>query len=201
MSEDFDTSSTKQNHELSFVLIKLMKGILEREEDETLWYQLLRFKEQVCDYIGMLGLALIIHEEEGLAWLKTETPQEGKSVLPRLINKRQLSYPVSLLLALLRRRLVEHDAKSGTEKLILDKEELIEEMRLFMTLNANEAKLSDQMDVHINKIIELGFLRRLDKDPSKLEVRRIIKAFIDAQWLHDFEKRLNDYALYLKENV
>ena len=54
----------------------------------------------------------------------------------------------------------------------------------------------DQVDAHINKVIGLGFARRLHNDPNKIEVRRIIKAFVDAQWLHEFEQRLQDYAVY-----
>jgi len=43
----------------------------------------------------------------------------------------------------------------------------------------------DQVDTWINKVVELGFARRLHNDTNKIEVRRIIKAFVDAQWLHD----------------
>ena len=42
---------------------------------------------------------------------------EDGSALPRLVPRRQLSYPVSLLLALLRKRLAEADAAGG-ERLI-----------------------------------------------------------------------------------
>ena len=84
------------------------------------------------------------------------------------------------------------------------KEDVVEQLRIFLPVSSNEARLMDQVDSHINKIIELGFLRRLRNDSSKLEVRRIIKAFIDAQWLHDFDLRLKEYAEYhglLKEDA
>jgi hypothetical protein len=38
---------------------------------------------------------------------------DGEPELPRLVPRRQLSYPVSLLLALLRKKLVEFDAAAG----------------------------------------------------------------------------------------
>ena len=181
---------------LSLVLIKLMKGVLSIDEDEKLWHHLLSLQTQVRDYIRVLGLELSLIEDEGVAWLSTQTTEEGETALPRLVSKRQLSYPVSLLLALLRRKLVEHDASSGEQRLILNKEDVVEQLRIFLPVGTNEARLMDQMDAHINKIIELGFLRRLHNDASKLEVRRILKAFVDAQWLHDFDQRLHEYAVY-----
>lgn len=201
LNSNLDESQEKQ---LSLVLIKLMKGVLTVDEDEKLWHYLLRLQTQVRDYVRVLGLDLSLIEDEGVAWLITRKFEEGETQLPPLINKRQLSYPVSLLLVLLRRKLVEHDASSGEQRLILNKEDVIEQLRIFLPVSSNEARLVDQVDSHINKIIELGFLRRLRNDPSKLEVRRIIKAFIDAQWLHDFDLRLKEYAEYqglLKEDA
>ena len=57
-------------------------------------------------------------------------------------------------------------------------------------------RLIDQVDGHINKIVELGFLRRLKAaagTETVFEVRRILKAFVDAQWLTEFDGRLAAY--------
>ena len=58
---------------------------------------------------------------------------------------------------------------------------------------SNEVKLIDQIDAALNKIAELGFIRRLRGQGQMIEVRRIIKAFVDAQWLADFNERLAEY--------
>jgi hypothetical protein len=53
----------------------------------------------------------------------------------------------------------------------------------------------DQLESNINKIVDLGFLKRLNAtagSPS-FEVRRILKAFVDAQWLADLDARLTLY--------
>ena len=71
---------------------------------------------------------------------------------------------------------------------------------VFLPQNTNEARQLDQMDAHINKIIELGFLRRLRTTESAdgaFEVRRILKAFVDAQWMSDFDTRLEAYRRHL----
>ena len=50
---------------------------------------------------------------------------------------------------------------------------------------------------HINRVIDMGFLRRLDGRDEQFEVRRVLKAFVDAQWLNEFEQRLATYRQHL----
>jgi len=74
----------------------------------------------------------------------------------------------------------------------------VELLRLFLPEGTNEARLIDRIDSHINRVVELGFLRRLRGQQEPLyEVRRILKAFIDAQWLNEFDQRLAEYASQL----
>ena len=86
---------------------------------------------------------------------------EAGSRLPRLVARRPLSFPVSLLLALLRKKLAEFDAGGGDTRLILTRDDIVELVRVFLPDSSNEARLIDQIDAHINKIVDLGFLRRL----------------------------------------
>ena len=119
--------------------------------------------------------------------------EDDASAIPRLVARRQLSYPVSLLLALLRKKLAEFDAGGGDTRLILSRDEVVELIRIFLPAGSNEVKLIDQVDATLNKIGELGFIRRLRGQGQMIEVRRIIKAFVDAQWLADFDERLAEY--------
>ena len=66
-------------------------------------------------------------------------------------------------------------------------------MRLFLPDTANQARLMDRVDTHINRITEMGFLRRLRGTDNQYEVRRILKAFVDAQWLSELDQRLSAY--------
>lgn len=184
--------------ELSALLIGLFKGVLYREDDASAWQQLSDQQAAVRDYIGVLGLELILDEAEGYAYLRQrqeDRQEDGRTALPRLIPRRQLSYPVSLLLALLRKRLAEFDASSGEARLILSREQLLDLLRLFLPEGSNEARLVDRIDSHIAKVVELGFLRKLRGQTEALyEVRRILKAFVDAQWLNELDQRLAEYA-------
>ena len=176
-------------------MVPLLKGVIYQEENPALWSALLNLMAAVRDYVAVLGLELILDEAEGYAFLRSnsEVETEGTNSAPRLMARRQLSYPVSLLLALLRKKLAEFDAGAGDTRLILSRDEVVELIRIFLPPASNEVKLIDQVDATLNKIADLGFIRRLKGERQMIEVRRIIKAFIDAQWLADFDQRLDEY--------
>ena len=186
---------------LSPVLIALMKGITSRDDDPALWQALLELQARVREYVAVLGLELILDEAEGYAYLKQRAAAEGEPELAKLVARRQLGYPVSLMLALLRKKLAEFDAGSGESRLILSAEQIADLVRLFLADTANEAKLMDRVDSDIKKIVELGFLRKLRGSEDRFEVRRILKSFVDAQWLGEFERRLADYKAHISEEA
>jgi len=182
--------------DLSTLAITLLKGVIYREGDERLWAALLNLQARVRDYMAVIGLELVLDEAEGYAFLRSKADDETETdKLPRLVARRPLSFPVSLLLALLRKKLAEFDAGGGDTRLVLSRDEIVDLIRVFLPDSSNEARLIDQIETHINKVVELGFLRKLKAagGPAGFEVRRILKAFIDAQWLADFDARLATY--------
>ncbi|WP_460951478.1 DUF4194 domain-containing protein [Pseudomonas marginalis] len=188
--------------DMSTLLVSLLKGVIYREGDERLWGALLNLQMRLRDYVAVLGLELLLDEAEGYAFLRSRPEAVGDEpnvYLPRLVARRPLSFPVSLLLALLRKKLAEFDARSGETRLVLTRDEIVELVRVFLPDSSNEVKLIDQIDMHISKVVDLGFVRRLKSSggPVSFEVRRILKAFVDAQWLADFDKRLAEYRARL----
>jgi hypothetical protein len=209
MSESPAETLPDQGNELSTLVITLLKGVLYLENDPTLWNALIQLQARVRDHIAVLGLELVLDEAEGYAFLRARPEEEDSdtslaSKLPRLVARRPLSFPVSLLLALLRKKLAEFDAGGDSTRLILSRDEIVELVRVFLPDSSNEAKLIDQIETHLNKIVELGFLRRLKPNVTvnaekniNFEVRRILKAFVDAQWLADLDGRLAAYQAHL----
>ena len=189
---DFQSSNGQES--LAIILIYLLKGVLYRDENLSRWQLLLRLQNRVRDYFSQIGLELALFEEEGFAYLMNRESQEGEEEIPRLISRRKLSYTVSLTLALLRRRLAEHDTQSSEERLILDREEVIEMVRTFLPGSSNEARVSDRIDRAIKQTTDLGFIRPLEGRKDQLEVKRILAAFIDAEWLNTFDANLAAYA-------
>ncbi|GMQ87757.1 MAG: DUF4194 domain-containing protein [Gammaproteobacteria bacterium] len=196
--------------DLSSLVIPLLKGVIYRGEASksraNQWSDLLSLQARVRDYVAVLGLDLVLDEAEGYAFLRSRESDEDNSAMPRLIARRPLTFPVSLLLALLRKKLAEFDAgggQDGGDRLVLARDEIVELMRVFLPESSNEAQLMDRVDTHINKVVELGFLRRL-KIPGQIksfEVRRILKAFVDAQWLAEFDARLAAYREQLADET
>jgi hypothetical protein len=188
-------------NELSMLAVTLLKGVIYREADARLWSTLLELQTQLRDYMAVLNLELVLDEAEGYAFLRAKAVAEEDAApkLPRLVARRPLSFPVSLLLALLRKKLAEFDASSGGTRLILSRDEIVELLRLFLPPGSNETRIIDQIETHANKIVDLGFLRQLKGSggPPSYEVQRILKAFVDAQWLSEFDARLAAYQAQL----
>ena len=188
-----------ESSDLSLVLVNLMKGPLYRDTHDKLWGLLLGVRPQVSDYVTVLGLNVVIDEAEGYAYLRSRPVDDDVPEFPRLVARRALSFHVSVLLALLRKRLAEFDASSAEIRLILSRDQIIEMLRLFMPDSTNDARLVDTIDAHINKAVELGFLRRLRDEQDLFEVRRILKAYVDGQWLSEFDARVDEYLTELNE--
>ena len=187
------------SHDLTTIIVPLLKGVLYQGDNPQLWQALLNLQARVRDYVAVLGLELVLDEAEGYAFLRSRKEDETEETikLPRLVARRQLSFPVSLLLALLRKKLAEFDAGGGETRLILSRDEVVELVRVFLPAGSNETRLIDQVDTLLNKVAELGFVRRLRGQERMFEVRRILKAFVDAQWLAEFDQRLAAYQSQL----
>jgi hypothetical protein len=184
--------------DLSLAVTQLMKGVVYRDTHDRAWRSLLELQPQARDYVDVLGLQVIIDDAEGYAFLRQRpVDPEESDPRPRLIARRALSFHVSLLLALLRKKLAEFDAQGDDTRLMLTRDQMVEMIRVFLPVTSNEARLTDQIDAHINKAVELGFLRPAKNSEQVYEVRRILKAFVDGQWLADLDARLADYAALL----
>jgi hypothetical protein len=180
----------------SHVTIALFKGVIYSDSDAETWQSLLAWASDIREYVAIIGLELAINEAEGYAYLREQPRTDGDQELPRIIPRRPLSYPQSLLLALLRKRLLELDTRGGDTRLVITRDEMVDMVKLFFSGGTNEAKFVDLIDQHINRIVDLGFLRRMRGRDDAFEVRRILKAFIDAQWLTELEAKLAAYRAH-----
>ena len=159
-----EPSSNPPKVELSALVVPLLKGVLYRDNDSGQWNGLLALAARVRDYVAVMGLDLVLDESEGYAFLRSRQTSDTvpgdentEQAQPRLIARRQLSFPVSLLLALLRKKLAEFDAGGDAARLILSRDQIIEILRVFLPATSNEAKLVDQIDAHLIKLLTSAF--------------------------------------------
>jgi Domain of unknown function (DUF4194) len=171
-------------------IIQLMRGVVYREHDEPAWTTLDRHGPAVRDHFATVGVDVIVDDTEGYAYLKTRPEADGEEPLPRLVIRRTLTYNLSLLLVLLRKRLVEFEISGADGQLVLSRDQIVEMLRLFLAESTNEARVIDQVDTTIRRATELGFLRQLRGRADQWEIRRILKAYVDAQTLSDFAGKL-----------
>lgn len=193
-TEGDGAAKVTNEHEVASTIIRLMQGIVYRDSDEAAWLTLERSGAGVRDHFATIGVDVVVDDAEGYAYLRSRSEEDGDEALPRLVRRRALTYNVSLLLVLLRKRLVEFETTGGEGRLVLTTEQIVDMLRLFQAESSNDARVVDQAETTINKAKELGFLRPLRGQSDHWEVRRILKAYVDAQTLADFAGKLREYA-------
>jgi len=177
------------DRETSKTIIKLFNGVLYKNDQPKLWLELEKSYAPISDYLKPLGVEVIFDESEGYAYLQNLEMEED---FPVLLRKRTLSYRVSLLIVLLRKRLTQFDMQSDDSRAIVSKEEIVEMFELFVGESFNEVKQVKEIEGTIKKVVDLGFLKKL-KNSENYEIKRVIKSFVDAQWMDEFDKRLAEY--------
>jgi len=187
---------TPQEVGISSVVIHLLKGILFRDLQPVLWNDCLNKQAQVSDYVEVIGLDLKLNEDEGYAWLVQKTAENEVASVPRLVSRRPLSYPMSLLCVLLRKKMAEADKSGADMRVVVSRHDIVNAMLVFMPDKSNEAQTAAAINATINKVVDLGFLRKMKNDSENLEVQRIISALVDADWVADFNEKLTVYQSY-----
>ena len=178
----------------SAAIIALLRGVVDRAEHPRLWQAVEEQQARIRDHVAVIGLELVLIDQDGYAYLRQRTPLGEGADLPRLIPRRPLTYPVSVLLVVLRQRMTEHDAQTGEQRLIVTRDEIGDLLRVFLSDTTQEQRLRAKLDQYLEQIVRLGFLRPLEGRAATYEIRRILKAFIDAAWLQQFAERLRQHT-------
>ena len=179
--------------EYSLSLITLLKGIVYSHQKEV-WENLLQYEPDLKKYVAVMGLELYLDISEGYAYLRQHPTIEGEPELPRLSETRQLNFYNSLLLLVLRKYLLEHDAQGGSVRSIITREEMVNRAKVFLPTSPDEAKQHDKIMTAINKVVELGFLRKLEDAGQNYEIHRILKGFVNADVVDETLKKLQQFA-------
>ena len=183
-------------------LVKLLKGPLYADSGEP-WTILLRYRRQVEEWFGQIGIEVVVAEHDGLAFLRRcrdAGDAEGGAdralgVAPELIARRELPYLASLLCVLLVEELYRFETGSSDEaRLVLDRAKIRELVLPYLPRKTNEAKQADAVDAQINKLEQYGFLRRIAPDSEEFEIMKLLKHKIDAEALSEARAKLAVHA-------
>lgn len=179
------------------VFVKLLKGPVEYLEKSN-WEKLLQYKTELTTFLQQLGLALVLDEQDGYAYIKHNTAEEDTTSVS-WVQRRSLTYDESVLLVLLRDMMAEFEVGEATHReLVKKRREIKEYAEVFFRENASRVKMLKDIDRLIDRAEENGFLERTENhdvaDEQKFRIRKIIKARVDSEILDDFKNQLTVHA-------
>ncbi len=210
----------------SIILVALLKGII-YSHNEKIWDALLQPENEidVRKYFNDIHLDLIIDKVEGFAYLKQKTTKNNENIkpiddaddfedlentedndndnseIPKLIQKRQLNFDVSLMCLLLRKHMIENDRDGEFTKAILAESDIINLAKPFYKETTNEANQVKKIKAAIKKVIEEGFLRQMKTEDKQYEINRIIKAFVNADVVKESLEKLKNYTSQITDEM
>lgn len=175
-------------------VVRLLKGALFDDETE-LWEQLQQYIVPIQQYFDQIAIDVIVDTKDGYAYLKQwELDDKGSTI--GLVQRRALSYEVTLLCVILRKWLEEFELNDTTSKnCYITRHGLRTELESFFKEKANRMKLIKELNRYINEVLELGYLKQVRgeqtaEEEDTFEVRRILKARFDDDVLTLFLEKL-----------
>jgi hypothetical protein len=184
-----------QFREAAFVKTRLFRDPMYRADDAELWAVLRSHLDEVRGFFRQVGQEVVFDEGEGYAFIRQIEPQ-GEERVPRLVQKRPLNYETTLLLVFLREELDRFES-SGTDstRLVRSREQLRSLVGPYLRETTDRARDRDKLDEAINRLVNLGFLRRQGSaEVEEFQVMRIVKARFGPGELESVKERLMRYA-------
>lgn len=180
--------SLSQVEPYAAVVRKLLKGVI--YHDDPVWIQIRDYELPIREYLGKLGLGVHLDEIGSFAYLyDMSRDDDNQNTLPALTSRRNLSFPDTLLLVLLRERLDEHEMRDlDGAKLILSIDELKDMIGVFMGDHPDAQKVEQTTESSIKRLARYGFLT--ERRDGRFEVRPLLRAKIGADELEDIKARL-----------
>lgn len=195
------------------LVVFLLKNYIDREDDKTIFESLVRQEREVEEFCRRMFLRLVIDHDSGFAYVRSlseeEMPVDSGQRPPLLLNRRAMPFYDSLLLILLRQRLLEFDLSGQFGRLVLDRAEIVTMVKSFVHNVNNDKRLEDNLDKSIEHLRTLGLLGRIgpvlksrtkaEKDAERIEVKRIIGVIVTPEILKQADEILASYLKHIKE--
>lgn len=186
-------SSAPDYRDWSLAAVRLLQGVVYQDEDR-IWNFVLSSRSTLEGYFARIGLALVVDEAEGFAFLKQwsddERP-EGYDNLPRLVRRASIGYGPTVLAVLLRdelRRFEEDDVHN--ERCVVEAEVLFEQWKAFFPPEHDEMKPRKDFASAMRKLDDLGFVRKFGESADSWEIKRILKAKLPVAELERLKDQL-----------
>lgn len=198
-SQQQGTSYLPHQHKIqpwAKLAVRLLRSPLFDDEEEH-WNKLTIYKTELIQYFEQIALDLIIDQRDGYAYLK-QLELDDKGTTVGLVQRRPMSYEVTLLCVILRKMLEEFETNdTSSRNMYITRKLLRVELESFFKEKANRMKLIRELNRYIEEVVELGFLKKLKAESSAneddtFEVRRILKARLSEDELQHFLKQIKE---------
>jgi hypothetical protein len=172
---------------------KLLKGVI-YYDDTAAWQQIRDYEYPIREYLGKIGLGMHLDEIGNFAYLYDDSrDDDNQDALTALTSRRNLSFPDTLLLVLLRERWDEHEMRDlDGNDLILNDEDLLDMIQVFMQDYGDARKIESNTTTSVNRLVRYGFLTK--RSDGRYTVRPLIRAKINADELEGIKARLVAYV-------
>ena len=179
----------------SKAIVLLLKKTVESNSSE--WENIRTYRCEIQKYLSVIGLELVLKEEEGFAFVK-QIVMEGDTTLS-LVQRRQLSYEVSIILIVLRQLLEDFDnnpTDMNAFERYVSANEIKDEIRIFLPERYDKVKFEKDLERYIRNVEELGFLEMVggNSNNARYRIHRKKKKKVTLDDLDLFKQKLEEYA-------
>ena len=97
---------------------KAVVNLLKRTVEKTspVWNDIINYQSDIQEYLSVIGLELIVKENEGFAYVKQIVYDDDATL--NLVSRRPLGYEISLVLIVLRQILEDYDNNPTETRLL-----------------------------------------------------------------------------------
>jgi hypothetical protein len=174
--------------------VRLLQGVV--YNDDLCWKDLIQNQLSITQYLEKIGIELVVDEAEGYAYIKQiELDEDGNTV--GLVRRTPMTYEASLICIFLRERLDDFDSQAPmNNRCTVSAKQLKEDIQLFFKEKPNVKKFIRDLDRHIAKVVEYGFLKEIIgkgiESENLYEIKRIITAKITSDEIEIFKKKMEE---------
>lgn len=177
-------------------IARLLQGVV--YNDEPYWNDITLHQMPITEYLEKIAVELVVDKPEGYAYIK-QIPLDEDGSTVGLVRRTPMTYEAGLICIFLRERLDDFDIKDTPHlHCMVTHKELKEDIELFFKEKPNVKKFLRDIDKHIGKVVDYGFLKIRRKgesdDDTQYEIRRIIKAKVSSDHIESFRKKMEEHA-------
>lgn len=175
---------------------RLLQGVV--YNDDLYWKDVLQNQAGIAEYLEKIGIELVVDQPDGYAYTRQMILDEDGGTVG-LVRRTPMTYEASLICIFLREILDDFDIGDHlNNRCLVGHRQLKEYIELFFKEKASFKKFTREIDKHIRKVVEYGFLKVRnagEKDEENLyEIKRIIKAKISSDHIEAFKLKMEEYA-------